>query len=159
LQKATEKEPEMILRAGSVKGQRFENLGTRTEERIGEASGLTKMGANIVTLNPGAMSARRHWHEQEDEFLYVIEGHAVVVENDGEHQIGPGDMCCWPAGVDNAHHLQNRTDAPVRYLVVGAGPDHDRVHYPDEGQLLHHAPPRWWVEDAEGNNVREGLTD
>jgi len=149
----------MILKNGSVKRELFENLGTRIEERFGEAAGLTRMGANIVTLPAGKISTQRHWHEEEDEFLLMLEGRAVVVEDDGDHEIGPGDVCCWPAGVANAHHVQNRSDAPVRYLVVGAGPDHDCVHYPDEGETMHHVPPRWWVEDADGKIVREGQTD
>jgi uncharacterized cupin superfamily protein len=149
----------MILKAGSITAERVDDIGSRIEERITDAGGLTQMGANLVTLLPGMTSTQRHWHEQEDEVLFMIEGCATVIENDGPHEIGPGDICCWPAGVPNAHHVMNRSDAPVRYLVVGAGPLADRVHYPDQGQVLHHAPPRWWVEDAAGNILRQGLAD
>ena len=149
----------MILKANSVKGELVEGGSPGLEQRIAQAGGMQKMGVNIVTLMPGMTSSQRHWHEVEDEFLYMLEGQATVIENDGEHIIGPGDMCCWPGGVANAHHLKNKSDAPVRYLIVGSGAPFDQVHYPDEGQLLHNAPPRWWVEDAAGNIVREGLTD
>ncbi len=148
----------MILKAGSVRVERVEGSAPRLEERFAALAGLTQLGANICTLMPGTKSAQRHWHEQEDEFLYMIEGRAVMVDDDGAHEIGPGDICCWPGGEANAHHVWNRSDAPVRYLVVGAGPVADRVHYPDEGQVLHHVPPRWWVEDRDGNVVREGTT-
>jgi uncharacterized cupin superfamily protein len=132
----------MILRSGSLPVICCDDIGTRTEEQIAAVGGLTKLGANLVTLLPGMTSTLRHWHEQEDELLFMIAGTATVVENDGAHQIGPGDICCWPAGVANAHHVTNRSDAPVRYLVVGAGPVSDIVHYPDQGHVLHHAPPR-----------------
>ena len=149
----------MILESGSIPVERVNGSAPRLEERFGVAGGLTRMGFNITTLMPGERSAMRHWHEEEDEFLYMIEGEAVVVENDGAHVIGPGDICCWPAGVPNAHHVLNRSDAPVRYLVAGSEPATDVCHYPDDGQVMHHRPPRWWVEDADGRILREGSTD
>jgi len=149
----------MILKSENVPAEQVDGSMPRVEQRIAQAGRLPKMGVNIVTLMPGTTSSQRHWHEIEDEFLYMLEGEATVIENDGEHIIGPGDMCCWPGGVANAHHLKNHSDQPVRYLIIGSGAPFDRVHYPDEGQLLHNAPPRWWVEDAVGNIVREGLTD
>lgn len=149
----------MIIRRGSVPAEPVAGSSPHHEHPVARAGGLTHLGANITVLAPGERSAMRHWHEAEDEFLYMLEGEAIVVENDGEHVIGPGDMCCWPAGVPNAHHLINRSAAPVRYLVVGSNPAEDHVHYPDDGRTLHHVPPRWWVEDAEGRMLREGSTD
>ncbi len=151
----------MIIKAGEVAGERVEGSAPRMEERLADAGGLTRLGANIATLLPGEKSAMRHWHEAEDEFLYMLDGRAIVVEDDGEHEIGPGDACCWPAGVANAHHVLNRSDAPVRYLVMSAGAAAaaDHVHYPDDGLTLHHVPPRWWIEDADGRVTREGATD
>ncbi|SHI51909.1 cupin domain-containing protein [Wenxinia saemankumensis] len=149
----------MILTNGSVPPTRVTGSSTRTEQRYGDAGGLTRLGFNVTTLAPGEMSARRHWHEEEDEFLYVISGEATVIEEDGAHVIGPGDVCCWPAGVANAHHVVNRSDAEVVYLVAGAGgATRDVCHYPDHGEVLHHSPPRWWMEDAEGRVLREGET-
>lgn len=148
----------MILRGRDLPLQRIEGSVPRHEQRFADAAGLTHLAANICTLMPGERSAMRHWHECEDEFAYVIEGAGVLVENDGEHGIGPGDLCCWPAGLANAHHILNRSEAPLRYLVVGSDPQVDHVHYPDDGQTLHHVPPRWWVEDAEGRVLREGPT-
>jgi uncharacterized cupin superfamily protein len=74
-------------------------------QRLGysDAGALTQYGAYVETLPPGAGFSERHWHEQEDEFLYVLSGDATVVENDGEHTLGRGDAACWPAGVLNAH--------------------------------------------------------
>ena len=149
----------MIIRAGSVPSVRCDDIGQRAEARVGLVGGLKKLGVNLVTLRPGETSTYRHWHEAGDEFLLVLEGRAVVVENDGPHKIGPGDMCCWPEGVANAHQMLNRSNALVRYLVVGSGAERDRVHYPDQGETLHHEPPRWWVVDRAGRIVREGETD
>lgn len=149
----------MILRRGSVATSRVEGSASwRTEERLADAGGLRTLGVNICTLGPGEGSALRHWHEEEDEFLMMLEGEAVVIENDGEHAVGPGDVCCWPAGVDNAHHVLNRSDAPVRYLVAGNGPRRDVVHYPDDDRTLFREPDSWRIVAGDGTVLREGGT-
>ncbi|MGV6849597.1 MAG: cupin domain-containing protein [Marinibacterium sp.] len=98
---------------------------------LGEAVGLTQFGVNIEKLMPGGMSSQRHWHANEDEFLYILSGEAVLVEDDGEHILKEGDAVAWKAGEANAHHLINRTVQPVYYIVVGSRADNDEVTYPD----------------------------
>jgi uncharacterized cupin superfamily protein len=90
------------------------------------------MGASHVVLKPGGWSSQRHWHEAEDELLIMLEGEAVLVEDDGETIVRPGDILAWPAGETNGHHLQNRSRSDCVFVAVGAGPrDKDRGEYPD----------------------------
>src|SRR5215207_700214 len=42
--------------------------------------GLTQFVAHVQTLQPGSRTGDRHWHEEEDELLYVLSGEATVVE-------------------------------------------------------------------------------
>ncbi len=72
-------------------------------------------------LEPGAWSSQRHWHEGEDELLVMLSGGAVLVEDDGETDVGPGDILAWPAGVRNGHHLINRSSEPCSFVCVSAG--------------------------------------
>jgi uncharacterized cupin superfamily protein len=81
-------------------------------------------------------AARRHWHEKEDEFLYVLSGEVTILENDGEHVLQPGDAACWPAGTPNAHTVINRASTPCTYLIIGTRVTHDVCHYTDEGSTL-----------------------
>lgn len=106
-------------------------MGRATWLPLSDAGGLTQFGAALETLPPGAVSSHRHWHEAEDEFLYMLSGYLVLVENDGEHPLGPGDAAAWKAGDPNAHHLVNRSAEPATYLIVGTRAAHDRCHYPD----------------------------
>ena len=69
--------------------------GRGSTRTLSDAGGLTRFGVRQQTLEPGARTSHRHWHEAEDEFLYVLAGEATVVENDGPHRLGPGDFCCW----------------------------------------------------------------
>ena len=98
---------------------------------LSDSGGLTQFGAFTERLEPGATSCHRHWHEKEDEFLYMLEGELTLIEEDGEHILRPGDAATWKAGVANGHHLRNHTEAPVTYLVVGTRSQNDTCHYPD----------------------------
>ena len=104
----------------------------RWYRRLAPAAGLTRMGASHVTLAPGAWSSQRHWHRGQDELLVMLEGEAVLVEDEGETPVRPGDVLAWPAGVENGHHLQNRSDAPCVFVAISAGPrEDDSGEYPD----------------------------
>lgn len=108
----------------------------RAKRRLGDAVGLTQYGVNLVLLPPGQASAQRHWHSREDEFVYVLEGELVLVTDDGEQMIYPGLIAGFPAGVENGHHLINRSDSAAVYLEVGTRDPRDEVDYPDIDMLL-----------------------
>ncbi|RMH42641.1 MAG: cupin domain-containing protein [Alphaproteobacteria bacterium] len=107
-------------------------VGGRARRRLGDAGGLTQFGVNLTRLAPGAMSALRHWHENEDEFVMVLEGELVLVEEGTETVLRPGDAAAFPAGAPNGHHLVNRSDAPALYLEIGTRAEAERAHYPDD---------------------------
>ncbi len=104
----------------------------RRYRRLAPPSGLTHFGASHVVLEPGGWSSQRHWHAALDEMLVMIEGEAVLVEDGGETVVRPGDVCVWPAGRRDGHHLQNRSDQPCVFVVVDAGDKAaDHGEYPD----------------------------
>jgi uncharacterized cupin superfamily protein len=103
----------------------------RSRKRMGNAVGLDQFGVNLTTLKPGAASALRHWHELEDEFVYLVEGELVLVENDGETPLRPGDAAGFKAGVGNGHHLVNRSNRDAVYLEIGSRRAGEVAHYPD----------------------------
>lgn len=104
----------------------------RWYRRLAPAAGFSTMGASHVVLKPGAWSSQRHWHEAEDELLIMLEGEAVLIEDDGETPVRPGDVLAWRAGDRNGHHLQNRSRSDCVFVAISAGPsDQDRGEYPD----------------------------
>ena len=122
--------------AATLKGSRYpkpfdEPCQGRTLVLLAAAGGLTQFGVNLTTLAPGAWASQRHWHEKEDEFVYVLSGELVLVEDDGEVTLKPGDSAAWKAGVRNGHHLVNRTTREATFLVVGTRDKADRGEYPD----------------------------
>ena len=103
----------------------------RVNRQLGIAGGLTQFGVNLTRLPPGTWSSQRHWHTHEDEFIWVLEGEVVLVDDAGEHRLQAGDCACFKAGDRNGHHLQNRSQRDVLLLTVGARDDHDAGEYPD----------------------------
>ena len=111
-------------------------MGDRVKRRLGDASGLSHFGVNLVTLGPGGQSALRHWHTLGDEFVYVLEGEVVLVTNAGEQTLGPGMCAGYPAGRDDGHHFINRSTRPARYLEIGDRNEQDSAFYPDDDVAL-----------------------
>jgi uncharacterized cupin superfamily protein len=109
--------------AGVVKGRAY--------QRLTQAAGLTQFGVNIVSMEPGAASSIRHWHENEDEFALILDGTLMLVEDGGEVALSAGDCASFPAGAANGHHLVNRSDKPASFLIVGTRAVTERCHYPD----------------------------
>src|SRR6204780_3060528 len=103
----------------------------RERKRLGNAVGLDQFGVNLTTLKPGAASALRHWHEQEDELIFVLEGEVVLIEDDGETVLKAGDAAGFKANNPNGHHLVNKSSRAAVFLEVGTRSKHERAHYPD----------------------------
>jgi uncharacterized cupin superfamily protein len=104
----------------------------RSRQRVGNAAGLENFGVNLTTLAPGSQSALRHWHSAQDEFIYVISGELILITDEGEQMLAPGDMAGFVAGQANGHHLVNRSAEVATYLEIGDRTTPDRAEYPDE---------------------------
>jgi uncharacterized cupin superfamily protein len=115
----------------------------RWYRRLAPPGGLTDFGVSHVVLKPGAWSSQRHWHVGEDEFLVMLSGEAVLVDDAGETVLRAGDCAAFPKNDGNGHHLQNRSDADCAFVVVGGGtslggdyPDID-MRFTAEGKYVH----------------------
>ena len=93
----------------------------RMWRRLAPVGGLTEMGASHVVLKPGAWSAQRHWHDDEDELVVMLTGNAVLIDDKGETPVGPGDVLAWAKGDTNGHHIVNRSDRDCSYVAISAG--------------------------------------
>ena len=92
----------------------------RLRQRLGDAGGLTDFGVNLARLPPGEWSSQRHWHSHEDEFVFLLQGELVLIENDGETLLRAGDAAAFPKGTGNGHHMVNRSNRDAIYLEIGS---------------------------------------
>jgi uncharacterized cupin superfamily protein len=120
------------VKTGSIYPEPYASqMAGRSSLRLGDAAGLTQFGVNICRLPPGAWSSQRHWHTDEDEFIYVLEGEATLVTDSGEEILRAGDCAGFRAGDPDGHHFQNRSDADVVLLEVGTRmPEGGKAYYP-----------------------------
>ncbi len=120
------------IEAGSTYPKPFRPaVAGRSRKRLGVAAGLDQFGVNLTTLKPGAASALRHWHEKEDELVYIIEGEVVLIEDGGETMLKAGDAAGFKANVPNGQHLVNKSGRDAIYLEIGTRSKHERAEYPD----------------------------
>ncbi len=117
----------------------------RTRQRLGDAGRLRDFGVNLMRLPPGGWSSQRHWHSHEDEFVYLLEGELVLLEDDGESVLRPGDCAAFPKGTGNGHHFVNRSSEIAVYLEIGSrSPDDlttcsdiDMMSSSSDGRFVH----------------------
>ena len=108
----------------------------RSRKRLARAAGLSQFGVNVCTLKPGAASSQRHWHENEDELVYVLQGEVVLREDSGEIVLKPGDAAAWKAGVANGHCIINRSDRDAVFIEVGTSAPTERAHYAEIDMMV-----------------------
>lgn len=105
-------------------------MAKRHYRRLAPAGRLEDFGVSHVVLEPGGISSQRHWHEGEDEFVVMLDGEAVLVEDEGETVMRAGDCAAFPKGVANGHQLINRSDRACTFIAVGKVATSD-CHYSD----------------------------
>ncbi|AXS39662.1 cupin domain-containing protein [Breoghania sp. L-A4] len=116
-------------------GKLAEAVKGRARKQLGDAVGLDQFGVNLTRLAPGAASALKHWHEKEDELVFVLEGEAVLVEGDAETVLKAGEAAGFKANVAVGHCIVNRSDGDVVLLEIGTRSNGERGHYPGEDLL------------------------
>jgi uncharacterized cupin superfamily protein len=120
----------------------------RWYRRVGKASGLTEIGVSHVVLEPGAWSSQRHWHEGLDEFVVMLDGEAVLVEDGMETVLRAGDLASFPKDAPNGHHLVNRSDKPCTFICIDNRRGEGDCHYPDADLYYDVATARFTRKDG-----------
>lgn len=123
----------------------------RSKKRLGDVTGIKNFGVNLTKIAPGSCSALRHWHTQQDEFIYVLSGELILVTNDGEQTLTPGMAAGFPAGVADGHHLINRSNSEAVYLEIGDRTPADQANYPDEDLVAKDTPNGWVFTHKDGS--------
>jgi uncharacterized cupin superfamily protein len=123
-------------------------MGRRHFRRLGPAAGLSDIGISQIVLEPGGVSSQRHWHEGIDEFVVVLEGEAVLIEDEGETILRAGDCAAFPKDVDNGHRLVNRGERNCVFLAIDGRLSEGDCHYPDVDLHWDNAAGRYTRKDG-----------
>lgn len=123
----------------------------REKRTLGDLFGLANFGVNLTRLSPGAESALRHAHTKQDEFIYILQGHPVLITDAGTTQLAPGMCAGFQAGNDNGHQLINRSSEEVVYLEVGDRSIDDMGIYPDDDLQALLVDGKWEFTHKDGS--------
>jgi uncharacterized cupin superfamily protein len=107
-------------------------MAGRQKRPLGDLFGLRNFGVNLTRLAPGAVSALRHAHSKQDEFVYILQGKPTLHTDEGKTQLSPGMCAGFKAATGNGHRLINETSVEVVYLEVGDRTSGDEGTYPDD---------------------------
>jgi len=125
-------------------------MAGRQKRPLGDLFGLKNFGANLTHLAPGAVSALRHAHSRQDEFIYILQGHPTLYTDAGRTPLAPGDCAGFAAGSGNGHRLVNDTAQEVVYLEVGDRTAGDEVAYPDDDLQAVQLDGQWRYAHKDG---------
>lgn len=117
-------------------GEPVPATGRYLARHLARTGGLSQFGVVHETLSPGARSSIFHWHAEEDEFVYMLDGEVVLIEGNDETRLTEGTSACFRAGIAIGHCLENRSDREAAYLVVGTRAVQDCITYPDHDRVL-----------------------
>ena len=134
----------------------FNDNAIRHTRTLTEGMGLENLGIHVVRIEPGRDSTTHHYHEADEEFIYILSGQGTAKIDAEEFAVAAGDFMAFPTG-GPAHSLSNTSDSDLIYLVGGERNFPDVVHYPDiqrsmtktksarqwsDWEDIHEAPPR-----------------
>ena len=116
----------------------------RTEERpgwrikdahVGMRLGAELLGGSLYELEPGDRLGPYHTHHANEEWVIVVRGRPTLRTSKGERELREGDVACFPRGKEGAHQVSNRTDEPIRVLMLSSLILPEIVEYLDSGKI------------------------
>ena len=125
-------------------------MAGRIKRPLGDLFGLSNFGVNITVVPPGSVSALRHAHSKQDEFVYVVSGTLTLHTDEGEVTMSAGMCAGFKAGSGNAHCLVNKSSEAAIILEVGDRTPGDSVAYPDDDLVAKLSQGGWVFEHKDG---------
>jgi uncharacterized cupin superfamily protein len=125
-------------------------MAGRQKHPLGDLFGLTNFGVNLTRLMPRAVSALRHAHTRQDEFVYILQGHPTLHTDEGRTRLSPGMCAGFRAGTGNGHRLINETEDEVVYLEIGDRTPGDEGRYPDDDLQALLSDGKWKFTHKDG---------
>lgn len=124
----------------------FNENAVRLTRTLSGATGMQRVGIHLVRLSPGRESTQFHYHDADEEFLYVLSGRGIAEIGDARYEVGPGDFMGFPSP-SPPHTLHNPFAEDLLYLVGGERNANDVVHYPRiRRSMVKSAGKRMWAD-------------
>ena len=116
-------------------------------------AGLSRIGIHVVRLETGCDSTELHSHDNDEEFLVVLQGKGIATIGDDTFDVATGDIMAFPCG-SPPHKLHNPNAEDLVYLMGGEKNDNDVVHYPRlQRSMVKSAGKRYWSDWVDQNDL------
>jgi uncharacterized cupin superfamily protein len=115
---------------------------------VGEHVGAELIGATLCEVEPGERLWPYHTHHSNEEWIIVVRGQPTLRTPEGERTLAAGDVVCFPRGKQGAHQVINRTESPVRVLMLSTMISPEITEYLDSGKIL--------LKDAKDDDIFQG---
>lgn len=103
--------------------------------RVGPLIGGGALGASVYVLNEGQGVCPYHYEHGNEEWLLVLAGHPVLRTPEGESELEPGDIVCFPEGPEGAHKVFNRRSEVARIVIFSTKLEPAVAVYPDSAKI------------------------
>jgi uncharacterized cupin superfamily protein len=123
---------------------------TYRRARVGRQAGSERLGASLYEVPPDQSTFPYHFHLANEEMLIVLRGRPHLRTPDGWRQLAEGELVALQVGERGAHQLHNRTESPIRVLVVSEMRAPELSFYPDSGKVLAGDRPPGAIADEKG---------
>ncbi|WP_254278834.1 cupin domain-containing protein [Haloarcula marina] len=102
-------------------------------KQLGDAAGGEQLGTSLYEVSPGKRLWLRHYHEGNEESIFVLEGSGTLFlgPDAEEHRLEAGDYVALPAGEASAHEIAAGDDG-LRLLMSSTMDEPDITVYPDK---------------------------
>ena len=89
------------------------------------------LGATMFEEDPGYRGLY-HLHHGNEELVLVVAGVLTLRTAEGEQELRGGDVALFPRGPGGLHALENRSGAPVRFVLFSSMVDPDVTEQPEQ---------------------------
>jgi uncharacterized cupin superfamily protein len=103
--------------------------------RLGPKLGASRLGMTVYDLPPGEAICPYHFEWTDEEWLITIAGQPTLRTPEGERVLDPGEVVCFPAGPEGAHHVRNAGEEPVRVAIFSTKNEFGIAEYPDSDKV------------------------
>ncbi len=124
----------------NLSGLQFErwSAGDKYQGESAEISaemGAKNLGFHVEILSPGMFSCPYHFHRHEEELFIVLDGKAMLRQNNQYREVTSGDIIHFGLSEENAHQFYNHTHKDFKFFALSANDENDIVEYPDSDKI------------------------
>jgi uncharacterized cupin superfamily protein len=104
-------------------------------QRFTPLIGGSAITGTVYEVPAGESTVPYHYEYGAEEWLLVLDGRPTLRHPDGEDELEPGDLVCFPEGPAGGHKVTNRGDEVTRVMIISTYSRPAIAIYPDSDKI------------------------